>query len=58
MGRVGAAVELCTPWKRWFAWYPVTDLNVTYWLCWIELPDGMVPTRLPFRIARRIEYRR
>jgi hypothetical protein len=60
MARVGAAVELHTPWRRWWAWYPVTDMNITYWLCWVEwrsvVADGMATTH-PFRVPPRIEYR-
>lgn len=59
MGRVGAEREFCSPWRRWFAWYPVTDMNVTYWLCWVEwrrvVPDGT--SILSFRIPPRTEYR-
>lgn len=60
MARVGATRELYSPWRRWFAWYPVTDRNVTYWLCWVEwrhaVADGIATTH-PFRVAPRTEYR-
>lgn len=23
------------PWRRWFAWYPVTDGDTVYWLCYV-----------------------
>lgn len=36
MARVTFGNALYTPWKRWFAWYPVTDMAVTYWLVWVE----------------------
>ena len=62
IARVGAAVELYSPWRRWFAWYPVRDRNVTFWLCWVEwrhvIPDGLVASRLPYRIPPRVAYRR
>lgn len=63
MAQIGAVSELATPWRRWFAWYPVSDLNLTFWVCWVEwrrvVPDGLSPD-LPTggRIAARVEYRR
>jgi len=61
MGRVGATKEFCSPWRRWFAWYPVTDMNITYWLCWVEwrhvVPDGMSLPAFPFRVPPHVQYR-
>jgi hypothetical protein len=28
--------EIASEWHRWFAWYPVSDVGVTYWLMWVE----------------------
>lgn len=60
IARIGATAELHTPWRRWFAWHPVTDVNVTYWLCWVEwrhvVEDGVAADH-PFRVPPRIEYR-
>jgi len=28
--------ETATPWKTWFAWYPVNDMGMVYWLTWIK----------------------
>jgi hypothetical protein len=61
MARLGAVSELTTPWRRWFAWYPVQDFGVTYWLCWIEwrrvVPDMLASDAPPFPIAQRVKYR-
>jgi hypothetical protein len=60
MAWVAGTKELRTPWRRWFAWYPVTDMNITYWLCCVEwrhvVADGVATTH-PFYIPPRIEYR-
>jgi hypothetical protein len=36
MARLGLSKQTHTAWQRRFAWYPVTDMNITYWLMWLD----------------------
>ena len=60
-GRMAFDNAMHTPWKRWFAWYPVSDMGVTYWLIWLEWrhvrSSGWIGPDMPAS-SNYIEYRR
>ena len=35
-GAIGIAESHESPWMKWFAWYPASDVGVTYWLETVE----------------------
>jgi hypothetical protein len=59
MMRLGFDPALYTPWKRWFAWYPVSEMNCTYWLVWVEWRHVRSSGRLSDSLvgSNYIEYR-
>ncbi len=52
--------EAGTPWRRWFAWYPINDDGIIYWLTRVEwrlvVGNGSMADGTP-HTYRRYEYR-
>lgn len=60
-GHASHGEEVTTPWRRWFAWYPINDDGVIYWLTYVEwrlvFAKGWLRSDGVLCTSRHYEYR-